>query len=69
MKQTFYIHEDDQGQSLRAEIGEEDIVLISHELSGGGPIMPLDDQKQWRERHLATINIHVWRAIAHIAGE
>lgn len=67
MKQTFYIHEDEQGQHLRAEIGEGEIVLISHEIQHR-PVS-FDEGRMWRDRYLATIEIHVWRAIAHVAGE
>ncbi len=67
MKQTFYIYEDDEGQSLRAEIGEEKIVLISRQLDHERPVRV--GESGFRDRYLASIDIHVWLAIGYIAGE
>ena len=45
----------------------EEIVLISHEMQHRPE--SFDEGRMWRDRHLATIDIHVWRAIAHVAGD
>ena len=64
MKRTVYIFGDPEQEHLRAEIGDGEIILISHELR-----LSQASLNQWRDRVLAAMPVDAWQAVASLSGD